>query len=264
MKFIEKFNSISGKNSILCVGLDPDPSLIPPFILGEKHPILKFCREVVDATSDLVCGYKFNSAFFEASCGQHVMKELREYVGDELITIADVKRGDIGNTARMYAKAFFENMGFDAVTLNPYMGYDTIEPFASYKDKMSFILCLTSNPSSQDFEEQLLAQENVGMDLSMQPLWELVARKVNEWNKSNNLGLVVGATKPDAFKRIREITDIPILAPGIGKQGGEPKDILGYGGIIAAVSRSIIFASNDLDFAEAARKKTEEFVKMLS
>ncbi len=263
MKFIEKFNSISGNNSILCVGLDPDPSLIPPSILGEKHPILKFCREVIDATSDLVCGYKFNSAFFEVSCGQHVMKELREYVGDELITIADVKRGDIGNTARMYAKAFFENMGFDAVTLNPYMGYNTIEPFASYKDKMSFILCLTSNPSSQDFEELSLTRRNVDTDLPVQPLWELVARKVNEWNKGNNLGLVVGATKPDAFKRIREITDIPILAPGIGKQGGEPKDILGYGGIIAAVSRSIIYASNDVDFAEAARKKTEEFVKML-
>ena len=129
---------------------------------------------------------------------------------------------------------------------------------------MSFILCLTSNPSSKDFEEQLLAQENVGMDLSMQPLWELVARKVHEWNKSNNLGLVVGATKPEVFKIIRKFTDMPILAPGIGKQGGEPKDILGYGGIIAAISRSIIYASNDSDFAEAARKKTEEFIKMLS
>ncbi|PIP11702.1 MAG: orotidine-5'-phosphate decarboxylase [bacterium (Candidatus Stahlbacteria) CG08_land_8_20_14_0_20_40_26] len=263
MKFTEKFYGIKEKNSILCIGLDPDPSLIPPSVLAEKNPILKFCRELVDATSDLVCGYKLNTAFFEASSGFDTMAEVREYINDALITIADAKRGDIGNTARMYAKAFFDNIGFDAITLSPYMGYDAIEPFASYKDKMSFILCLTSNPGSKDFEE-LLVQENTDTDLSVQPLWKSVARKVNEWNKNDNLGLVVGATKPDALQTIREITNIPLLVPGIGKQGGDIRNIIGYGGIvIPTVSRSIIYASRDKDFAEAARKKTEEFVSML-
>jgi len=261
MTFIEKFNSIKKKNSILCVGLDPEPSLIPPSILGEKNPILKFCRELVDATTDLVCGYKLNTAFFEASSGFDTMAEVKEYIGDALITIADAKRGDIGNTARMYAKAFFDNMGFDAITLSPYMGYDAIGPFASYKDKMSFILCFTSNPGSKDFEE-LLVQENTATDLSVQPLWKSVARKVNEWNENDNLGLVVGATKPDALQTIREITNISLLVPGIGKQGGDIRDVIGYGGIvIPTVSRSIIYASRDKDFAEAARKKTEEFME---
>ncbi|OYD17132.1 orotidine-5'-phosphate decarboxylase [candidate division WOR-3 bacterium JGI_Cruoil_03_44_89] len=265
MKFIEKFNSIRSKNSALCIGLDPDPALFPPSILTEKNPALKFCREIIDATSDLVCGYKPNSAFFEAFSGQETMKELREYIGDELITIADAKRGDIGNTARMYAGAFFENMGFDAITLNPYMGYDAIEPFASYEDKMSFILCLTSNPSSKDFEELPLARENAGTHSSAQSLWELVAEKTNEWNENDNLGLVVGATKPGTFRRIREITGIPLLVPGIGKQGGKITDVVGYSGaIIPTVSRSIIYASRDKDFAEAARKKAEEFVKELN
>ncbi len=263
MKFTEKFNSIKEKNSILCVGLDPDPLLMPPSLLGEKQSIFNFCQEIIDATSDLVCGYKLNTAFFEASSGFDTMAEVKEYIGNALITIADAKRGDIGNTARMYAKAFFDNMGFDAITLSPYMGYDAIEPFASYKDKMSFILCLTSNPSSKDFEE-LFVQENVGTDLSVQPLWKSVARKVNEWNENDNLGLVVGATKPDALQTIREITNIPLLVPGIGKQGGDIRDVIEYGGvIIPTISRSIIYASKGKDFAEAARKKTVEFISML-
>jgi orotidine-5'-phosphate decarboxylase len=264
MTFIEKFNSIKKKNSILCVGLDPDTSLIPPFILNEKNPILKFCRELIEATSDLVCGYKLNAAFFEASSGLHTMGKVRKCIGDTLITIADAKRGDIGNTTRMYAKTFFGNMGFDAITLNPYMGYDTLEPFVSYKDKMTFILCLTSNPSSKDFEELPVMQGGSGENV-VQPLWELVARKVNEWNKYSNLGLVVGATKPEALRRIREISNIPLLVPGIGNQGGDIRDVVGYGGVvIPTASRSIIYASRDKDFAEAARKKAEEFVSILS
>lgn len=260
MKFIEKFNIIKDKNSSLCIGLDPDPELIPSSILGEKDLIFLFCREIIDATSDLVCGYKLNSAFFEASCGQETMGRLREYIGNRLITIIDVKRGDIGNTARKYAETFFDNMGSDAITLSPYIGFDTIEPFMAYKDKMSFILCLTSNPSSADFEKLSVIEEG-----GIIPLWEVVAKKVEGWNRDDNLGLVVGATEPDAFQRIRQITDIPLLVPGIGKQGGNIGDIVGYSGvIIPTISRSIIYASGDSDFADAARKKTEEFIRALS
>lgn len=259
MKFIEKFHNIKDRNSILCIGLDPDPSLIPPVILKEKNPVLRFCKEIIDATSDLVCGFKFNSAFFEASCGQNVMEQLRRHIKNELITIADVKRADIGNTARKYAEAFFDKMGFDAVTLSPYMGYDTVESFISYKDRFIFLICLTSNPSSRDFEEL-----TVEFDGGRAILWEVVARKAETWNTDENLGLVVGATKPDAFKRIREITKMPLLVPGIGKQGGDIKIVVEYGGIvIPAISRSIIYASSNIDFAEAARKKTEEFIGML-
>lgn len=259
MKFIDKFNTVKNRNSSLCIGLDPDPKLIPPSILGEKDPIFLFCKEIIDATSDLVSGYKLNSAFFEAFCGTETMKRLRGYIGDDLITIADVKRGDIGNTARMYAKAFFDNMGFDAVTISPYMGFDTIEPFALYKDKFSFILCLTSNPSSSDFERLSVIEGRKN-----KPLWEVVAEKVEGWNRDNNLGLVVGATEAKAFQRIREITDVPLLVPGIGKQGGDIRDIVGYSGvIIPTISRSIIYASGDSNFADRARKKTEEFISLM-
>ncbi len=259
MKFTEKFFGVKKTNSPLCIGLDPDPAFFPASVLREKNPILKFCLEIIDATSDLVCGYKLNSAFFEASWGQHFMAEIRGNIRDELITIADVKRGDIGNTARKYAEAFFDNMGFDAVTLSPYMGYDTVEPFASYKEKMSFLVCLSSNPSSRDFEELSL-----GSGGKVEKLWEVVARRADGWNKESNIGLVVGATKPEAFKRIRDITEMPLLVPGIGKQGGNIRVVIGYGGVvIPTISRSIIYASQDKNFAQAARNKAIEFIEMM-
>jgi orotidine-5'-phosphate decarboxylase len=253
MKFIDKLLSASGKNqSWLCIGLDPDPELMP------GADVLQFNKAVIEATSDLVCAYKPNLAFYEAlgTEGLAVLEKTIKHVPDDIPVIADAKRSDIGNTARAYARALFLVLGFDAATVNPYLGYDSIDPFISYQDKGVFVLCRTSNKGAADFQD--LRTDGL-------PLYEAVARKAKEWNAYGNIGLVVGATYPEELKRIRSICpEMPLLIPGIGAQGGDLASAVGYGvdgrgeKAIINVSRQILYASKEKDFAQAARNVAQE------
>ncbi len=254
MNFIEKLLKCAhSNNSLLCIGLDPDPELMP-----EGVSVLDFNRAIIEATYDLVCAYKPNLAFYEAM-GVEGIRALAATVAsmpDTIPVIGDAKRGDIGNTARAYAAALFEGFGFDAVTVNPYLGGDSLEPFIEYEDKGVFVLCRTSNPGSADLQD---------LKVGKKPLFEVVAKKAIEWNKYGNIGLVVGATFPDDLKRVRKICpDMPILIPGVGKQGGDLAAAVRNGvdankeKAIINSSRGIIFASKGRDFAEAARRAAIE------
>jgi orotidine-5'-phosphate decarboxylase len=250
MKFTDKLLAASHKNqSLLCIGLDPDPALMP------KMSISEFNEAIIAATSDLICAYKPNLAFYEALGieGLEALLETIEYIPDHIPIIGDAKRGDIGNTAKAYARGLFDIFGFDAVTVNPYLGFDSIEPFLTYKDKEVFILCRTSNPGAMDFQNMT--------DASGRHLYEIVARKASEWNVHDNIGLVVGATYPQELKGIRKLcSDMPLLIPGIGAQGGDlaqaVKDGVDAHGekAIINISRQILYASSGQGFAESARR----------
>ena len=258
MNFIEKLVSATEKNdSLLCIGLDPDLELMP-----DRLSILDFNRAIIDATRDLVCAYKLNFAFYEALGGEgfDALKSTVGYIPDEIPVIGDAKRGDIGNTARAYARAIFSNLNFDAATANPYLGFDSIEPFIEYKDKGVFVLCRTSNPGSADFQGL-----NCNTDGETFPLFELVAAKASQWNEYGNVGLVVGATYSQELKLIRQShPDMPLLIPGIGAQGGDLEKAVTYGvdangeKAIISSSRQIIYASRGMDFAQAARKAASD------
>jgi len=257
MKFVDKLLEISRKNdSLVCVGLDTDLDKVPKHLLKEDDPIFAFNRSIIDSTSDLVCAYKPNLAFYEVfgSRGWEALKKTCDYIPRQIPIILDGKRGDIGNTARMYARAVFETLGGDAVTVNAYMGKDALLPFLEYEDKCSFVLCLTSNQGAQDFQ---LSQ------VEGQPLYEIVARKVVDWNEKGNCGLVVGATYPEQLKGIRETAaSLPILIPGVGAQSGDLESTVRFGtdknGELAIInsSRAILYASSGEDFAEKARSET--------
>ena len=250
MNFIEKLTNAARRNkSLLCVGLDPDPGLMPNNI-----GIFEFNQAIIDATSDLVCAYKLNFAFYEALDDIDALKRTVKYIPDEIPVIGDAKRGDIGNTAKAYAKAIFDNLSFDAATVNPYLGFDSVEPFIQHRDKGVFILCRTSNAGAVDF--QALRCEAEG---GYRPLFELVARKASQWNIHGNIGLVVGATYPEELRLIRQsYPDMPLLIPGIGAQGGDLASAVRYGvdsqgeKAIISSSRQIIYASRRKDFAQAA------------
>ncbi|HUV75448.1 MAG TPA: orotidine-5'-phosphate decarboxylase [Dehalococcoidales bacterium] len=258
MNFIEKLTKVSRKNkSLLCIGLDPDQGRMP-----DKVSIFEFNKAIIEATADLVCAYKLNLAFYEAlgNEGLDALKQTVSYIPDEIPTIGDAKRGDIGNTARAYARSIFDNFNFDATTVNPYLGFDSVEPFIQYREKGVFILCRTSNAGAGDFQD--LRAEVKG---SYHPLFEIVAMKVSQWNKHGNLGLVVGATYPEELKLIRQShPDIPLLIPGIGAQGGDLASAIRYGvdsqgeKAIINSSRQIIYASPGKDFAQAARRAATE------
>jgi len=254
MNFTEKLLNATRKNdSLVCIGLDPDPELMPDGV-----GVFEFNKAIIDSTADLVCAYKLNFAFYEVlgAEGFDILKRTADYIPDDIPTIGDAKRGDIGNTAKAYAKAIFSNLNFDATTVNPYLGFDSIEPFIRYRDKGVFILCRTSNPGSVDFQS---LRYQTGEQSST--LFELVASKASQWNKYGNIGLVIGATYPQELKTIRENhPDMPLLIPGIGAQGGSLEKAVLYGvdanGEKAVInsSRQIIFSSSDDDFAQAARK----------
>ncbi len=258
MNFIQKLsNAVKKNNSLLCVGLDPDRERLP-----EGMGILEFNKAIIDATADLVCAYKPNFAFYEAAGneGLEALKETVDYIPKTVPVIADAKRGDIGNTAKAYAQAIFDYFGFDATTVSPYLGFDSLEPFIQYHDKGIFILCRTSNPGAVDF--QSLKCEYQG---SLRPLYEIVALKAQEWNTHGNIGLVVGATYPEELKLIRQQhPDMPLLIPGIGTQGGDVQTTVRNGvnaqgeGVIINVSRQVLYASWGKDFARAARKVASE------
>jgi len=258
VNFIEKLTKVSQKNkSLLCIGLDPDPERMP-----DKVSVFEFNKAIIEATADLVCAYKLNLAFYEAlgNEGLDALKQTVSYIPDEIPAIGDAKRGDIGNTARAYARSIFDNFNFDATTVNPYLGFDSVEPFIRYREKGVFILCRTSNAGAGDFQD--LRTE---IDGRFRPLFEIVAMKVSQWNKHGNLGLVVGATYPEELKLIRQShPDIPLLIPGIGAQGGDLASAIRYGvdsqgeKAIINSSRQIIYASPGKDFAQAARRAATE------
>jgi orotidine-5'-phosphate decarboxylase len=258
LKFTEKLAITVNKNrSLLCIGLDPDPALMP-----DKTGVYEFNQAIIDATADLVCAYKPNIAFYEAygSNGLADLKRTREYIPEDIPVIIDAKRGDIGNTARAYARGLFDYFGFDAVTASPYLGYDSLEPFIEYEDKGVFVLCRTSNAGAVDFQSLAVETEE-----GSKPLYEMVAARVNRWNTRSNLGLVVGATYPEELKRLRQdYPEIPLLIPGIGAQGGELSPVVRYGvdagkqRTIINSSRQVIYASKGEDYATAARRAAEE------
>jgi len=258
MNFVEKLIAASQRNkSLLCIGLDPDPELMP-----DKVSVFEFNKAIIDATSDLVCAYKLNLAFYEAldDEGIDALKHTIKYIPDDIPVIGDAKRGDIGNTAKAYAKAIFTNLDFDATTVNPYLGFDSIEPFIQYIDKGVFILCRTSNAGAVDFQALRCEVENGYLSL-----FEVVALKAKQWNIHGNIGLVVGATYPEELRLIREsCPDMPLLIPGVGAQGGDLASVVRYGvddkgeKAIISSSRQIIYASPGKDFAHVARRVAAE------
>ena len=253
MNFTDKLAGAVKKNhSLLCVGLDPDPALLPA-----NTDIFEFNKAIIDATADLVSAYKPNIAFYEAlgSQGLDVLKRTRDYIPGDIPVIIDAKRGDIGNTSRAYARGLFDYFNFDAVTVSPYLGYDSLEPFIEYTDRGVFVLCRTSNASAADF--QSLSCEIEG---GHEPLYAVIAGRVSQWNTRGNLGLVVGATYPEELKRIRQdYPEIFLLIPGIGAQGGGLEQVVSYGvdarrqRTIINSSRQILYASRAEDFTAVAR-----------
>jgi orotidine-5'-phosphate decarboxylase len=261
---------IQQKKSFLCIGLDVDLDKIPTHLLTEEDPIFEFNKQIIDATYHLAVAYKPNIAFYEAYGlkGWAALGKTIDYLNSkypEIFTIADAKRGDIGNTSTMYAKAFFEDLNFDSVTVAPYMGSDSVEPFLAFKDKTTILLALTSNKGGLDFQ---------GLKINGNELYKEVIKTALTWKNSENLMFVVGATKPTYFEEIRKI--VPnhfLLVPGVGAQGGNLQEVCKYGlnedcGLLVNSARSIIYASNGLDFAKAAQlealKLQQEMALILS
>ena len=260
MNFLEKLLAAERQHrSLLCVGLDPEPERLPHGLraLPVEEAIVQFCRALIEATAPYVSAFKPNLAFFEVlgPPGMTALQEVLRAIPAHIPVIADAKRGDIGNTASRYAAAIFETYGCDAVTVNPYLGYDAVAPFLAYRERGTLLLCRTSNPGARDLQD-LPVQETNGQT---RPLYEVVARRVQSWNEAGNCGLVVGATYPQELRAIRALCpNMPILVPGIGAQGGDlaasvplAVDARGERAIIS-VSRAILYASSDADYADAA------------
>ncbi len=258
------FEQIRQKKTYLCVGLDADLNRIPKHLLHLDDPIFEFNKQIIDATKDLCVAYKPNIAFYESlgSKGWRSLEKTLDYIPKEHFTIADAKRGDIGNTSRLYAKAFFETLNFDSVTVAPYMGIDSVSPFLEFDDKWVILLALTSNKGSQDFQ---FTKNTDGIKL-----YEQVLNTATKWGTADNLMFVVGATHPEKFVDIRSI--IPehfMLVPGIGAQGGDLQAVSKYGsndhcGLLVNSSRGIIFASEGEDFAEKARAAASALQSQMS
>lgn len=254
------YAQIQSKNTCLCVGLDVDLDRIPQHLKQYEDPVFEFNKQIIDATKDLCVAYKPNLAFYEAlgAKGWQSLEKTIAHIPAEHLVIADAKRGDIGNTSRLYAQAMFEQLGADAVTIAPYMGEDSVKPFLSYPGKWVIVLALTSNAGSNDF--QFTPQENG------EPLYAKVIRKCRSWANPDQLMFVVGATHPEKFAEIRELApDNFLLVPGVGAQGGDLQGVLKYGrnelgGLLINSSREIIYASNGEDFAQQARAAATKFL----
>lgn len=254
----ELIAQIKEKKSFLCVGLDADITKIPEHLLDLEDPIFEFNKRIIDATKDFCVAYKPNTAFYESMgvAGWRSLEKTLDYIPDSIFTIADAKRGDIGNTSRMYAKTFFEQIPFDSVTIAPYMGKDSVEPFLEYDGKWVIMLALTSNEGGKDFQTSRLANGEL--------VFEKVLRRSLEWKNSERLMYVVGATRAEALTDIRQIVpDHFLLVPGVGAQGGSLQEVAKYGmnkdcGLLVNSSRGIIYASRGKDFAEVAGEKARE------
>lgn len=264
MNFLQKLDiAVEKNNSLLCVGLDPDNSKIPEKFKSIDNGVFEFLKSIVDSTSDLVCAYKPNSAFFEenGSVGIKSLEEICDYINStypEIPIIYDCKRGDIGNTNKAYAVSAFEKLKVDAVTLHPYFGKESLAPFLEYRDKGQIILIKSSNQGSNEIQN---------LDLGGKQLYEFIAEKVvNDWNENNNCLLMIGATYPEEMATVRKIAgdDIQFLVPGVGAQSGNIEKMLSAGlnsakkGLIVSSSREILYANNGEDFANAAREAAVE------
>ncbi|AAM71377.1 MAG TPA: orotidine-5'-phosphate decarboxylase [Chlorobaculum sp.] len=251
---------IASLQSMLCVGLDSDPSKIPTLFHSMERPVLEFNRAIIRATGEHAAAYKVNTAFYESRglAGMRDLDDTLQALPPECLSIADAKRADIGNTSRHYAKAFFETWPFDAITVAPYMGFDSLEPFFEYDDKLVFVLCLTSNPGSADFEERILDDGR--------PLYRAVLDRVRSWQRNGNAGIVVGATKASLLQELRqEAPELFFLIPGVGAQGGSMQEAVNQGadpdrgGAVVNVSRALIFPKGDFrsisEFEEAVRRE---------
>lgn len=256
MTYREKLTEAARANSsLLCIGLDPDPARLP------VSDASAFLCSIVEATSDLVCAYKPNMAFYErmGESGYAALRAVLRAIPDQIPVICDAKRGDVPNTAQAYAEAIFDELGFDAVTVNPYLGGDSVAPFLERADRGVIVLCRSSNPGAREFQDLPVAAEG-----GTRPLYEVVAERAKEWNTRGNVGLVVGATYPEEVRRLRELCpELPFLLPGIGAQEGELAQAVRSGldadggGIIVSASRSVLYASSESDYAEAARRAAE-------
>ena len=259
MTFIEQLRQAQQQNqSLLCVGLDPEPARLPAGVARDAQGIYDFCVAIAEATHDLACPFKPQIAYFAAHGAEDQLERLMQHMranAPHVPVILDAKRGDIGSTAEQYAREAFERYGADAVTLSPFMGFDSVEPYLAYHGKGAFLLCRTSNPGGDDLQNQRLAS------IDGQPLlYEHVARLAQgPWNKNGQLGLVVGATYPQEIERVRAIAPtLPLLIPGVGAQGGDAAatvraGLRNDGPIIVNSSRAILYASKGEDFAAAAR-----------
>jgi orotidine-5'-phosphate decarboxylase len=259
MTFIDMLGAAQRtNNSLLCVGLDPDLAKLPSHLQGQPDAVFDFCAAIVDATADLACSFKPQIAYFAAMGAESVLERLMAYMHQRaplVPVILDAKRGDIGSTAEQYAREAFERYGAHAVTLSPFMGRDSVEPYLTYADKGVFLLCRTSNPGGSDLQNQRLA------DVPGQPkVFEHLARLAQtEWNTNGQVGLVVGATFPAEIARVRELApSVPLLIPGVGAQGGDAQATVQAGATANGMavinsSRAILYASSGTDFAQAAR-----------
>jgi len=257
--FFDKLERAAQRNgSLLCVGLDPDPAQMP------VSDVAAFNRAIIEATAGLVCAYKPNLAFYEA-LGERGLAALRETLAaipPDIPVIADGKRNDIGNTAKAYARALFDELGVDAATVNPYLGGDAVEPFLEREEKAAFILCRTSNPGARDLQDLLVSAPGGG---EARPLFEMVAEMARRWNSRGNVGLVVSATYPEELGRVRRLCpEMTFLVPGVGAQGGDVAAVIGNGldkggrGLIINVSRQVLYASREKDFAVAAARAARQ------
>lgn len=246
-------DAIRAKGSFLCVGLDPELHKLPQHLQNRPDAILQFNKAIIDATRPYAVAYKPNIAFYEALGpeGWHILGETLEYIGTDHFTVADAKRGDIGNTSRKYAETFFETYRFDSITIAPYMGRDSVEPFLSFPEKWAIVLALTSNAGADDFQ---FTEDAV----SGKPLYNNILERVSKWGNDGNTMFVVGATRPEMLAKVREVVPSHfLLVPGVGAQGGSLADVCDYGlnsdvGLLINSSRGIIYASGENDFAEAA------------
>jgi len=271
MNFYQKLSqSWIMNDSLLCIGIDPDLQRMTADVMSRAEPFLNFSKSIIDQTSDLVCAYKFQMAHFSSAGREHELEMSIDYLKNnypEICVILDSKRGDVGTTAEQYAKELFERYNADAVTVNPYMGRDSVEPFVAYKDKGVIILCKTSNPGSIDLQDLLIHQD------TPVPLYEKVAEEVStHWNKHDNCLLVMGGTWPDSIRNIRQkFPQMPMLIPGVGQQGADILKVLDAGlcaqarGLILSVSRSVIYAKNvreaALGYYQAIQRGCEHFQK---
>lgn len=276
----ELTRQIFSKKTYLCVGLDTDPQKLPKHLQDNPHKVFEFNKAIIDATKDFCVGYKINTAFYEAHGvkGWESMEQTVNYIPSTHFKIADAKRGDIGNTSAQYAKAFFETLSFDAITVAPYMGEDSIRPFLDYKNKWTILLGLTSNEGAKDFElQKIIRKTSAGIESAelaldvgshqSEYLYENVLRTASGWGTEENLMFVIGATKAEEFTNIRNITPAHFyLVPGVGAQGGSLKEISEKAltkdcGLLVNASRAIIYASSGEDFAIAAGEAAKTYAQ---
>lgn len=256
----EKLKNITQiKSNILCIGLDTDTSLLPSCFKNTVEDVLAFNHAIIEATAHVASAYKINTAFYEqhGSKGWEILEKTRALLPSDALSIADAKRGDIGNTNKAYSRAFYQNLDFDAATVSPYLGFDTAEAFLQYPNKLTFVLALTSNPGSADFQR---------LQFEGKPLYRKVIERFSQCATYSEVGFVVGATHPADLAEIRTYTSAVLLIPGVGTQGGNPTEVMIANGkhpAIVNVSRQILYASPNYDFAEHASKKAEQFAALL-